>query len=55
MKVKELIEELQKFNPDGTVEVEVLSKWNVYRYEGYVEEVESADCAMINPRIISRE
>ena len=54
MKVKELIEELQKFNPDGTVEIRIIQtgKWNT---EAGVDDVKDTGCAMINPVLIGYE
>jgi hypothetical protein len=54
MKVKELIEELEKFNPDGTVEVEIIAK-NGTQGRRKVEGVEDSGCALINPVIIARQ
>lgn len=55
MKVKELIEELQKYNPDGVVSVTTISKRNKTEdYDCRVEAVEDNGCALINPIIIAR-
>ena len=53
MKVKELIEELQKFNPDGTVSMLVDAERNQV-IEAKVIGVEDEACAMINPVIVCK-
>jgi len=55
MKVKELIEELSKFNPDGVVSVTtIMSDGGTANYDCKVEGVEDRCCALINPVIIAR-
>ena len=54
MKVKDLIEELKKFNPDGIVSVEILSGGKNDGDFGKAVSVEDEACAMINPVIIAR-
>jgi hypothetical protein len=53
MKNKELIEELQKFNPDGTATVFI--QMGDTKIEAKVVGVEDEACAMINPVIVAKE
>ncbi len=58
MKVKELIEELQKFNPDGVVSVTTLGKNGNQFLPDFAEckivGVEDSGCALINPEIVAQ-
>lgn len=54
MKVKELIEELKKYNPDGVVECVVLDSHGLTFDDTKVIAVEDAGCALINPRIVAQ-
>ncbi len=53
MKVKELIEELQRFNPDGVVYVTTIEDGIKTDIDCRVEEVTPKGCSMINPVIIA--
>ena len=58
MKVKELIEELKKFNPDGVVYVTTVSGFTKLIHSDFqdckVIGVEDHGCALLNPEIIAR-
>lgn len=58
MKVKELIEELQKYNPDGVVSVTTISGFtkliNPDFQDCKVIGVEDSGCALLNPEIIAQ-
>jgi len=54
MKVKELIEELQKYNPDSVVQCTVLDWYGGNAESGKVQSVEDDGCALIDPRIIAK-
>ncbi len=55
MKVKELIEELSKFNPDGVVSVTtIMPDGGSADSDCKVVDAEDSACALINPVIIAR-
>lgn len=54
MKVKDLIEELQKFNPDGVVTVEILHGRDNDCMEAKAQAVEDSACSMVNPVIVAK-
>ncbi|MDE2100101.1 MAG: hypothetical protein KGL39_22795 [Patescibacteria group bacterium] len=54
MKIKELIEELEKYNPDGQVEVDIIFPNRFPQdFSGKIQGVEPSGCGMINAVIIA--
>ena len=53
MKVKELIEKLQAFNPDGEVTVQVKGRFGIMGDDCKLVGVEDSGCALINPILIA--